>query len=323
MSSPLHPRPPEERNVSVSPCCSIASNAAHGGVGRGVSLGRGFGLGFGVGLCSVPVPGLGPSHKNPTPPPRSPKPHPPNRHLTPVSVPFAGSIRLGIPLSPDRSLMLKTLIGLLALSAAVSGCNAEPASATGHGAALAARPASGEQLATFAGGCFWCMEKPFETVPGVSAVISGYTGGQLDLDPTYKPGLPWRHGSHAESHPDPLRPRAGELTGTCSRSSGGRSIRRTPAGSSWTAATSTAARSSCTAPLSVPRPRPRAPRWRSRALRSPDRHADHGRLRLLPAEDYHQDYYKKSPEAATTRYRAVPAVTSSSTGSGARSGTTR
>jgi peptide methionine sulfoxide reductase msrA/msrB len=31
--------------------------------------------------------------------------------------------------------------------------------------------------ATFAGGCFWCMEPPFENIPGVSAVVSGYAGG--------------------------------------------------------------------------------------------------------------------------------------------------
>jgi peptide methionine sulfoxide reductase msrA/msrB len=39
--------------------------------------------------------------------------------------------------------------------------------------------------ATFAGGCFWCMEKPFEHHPGVLEVVSGYTGGHKD-DPTYK-----------------------------------------------------------------------------------------------------------------------------------------
>jgi peptide methionine sulfoxide reductase len=32
--------------------------------------------------------------------------------------------------------------------------------------------------ATFAGGCFWCMEKPFEKVAGVVDVVSGYTGGK-------------------------------------------------------------------------------------------------------------------------------------------------
>ncbi len=41
------------------------------------------------------------------------------------------------------------------------------------------------KIATFAGGCFWCMEKPFEKLPGVSAVISGYTGGAKP-NPTYR-----------------------------------------------------------------------------------------------------------------------------------------
>lgn len=39
--------------------------------------------------------------------------------------------------------------------------------------------------ATFAGGCFWCMEAPFEKLDGVKAVISGYTGGHTE-NPTYK-----------------------------------------------------------------------------------------------------------------------------------------
>lgn len=39
--------------------------------------------------------------------------------------------------------------------------------------------------ATFAGGCFWCMEEAFEKVEGVVSVISGYTGGQL-ANPTYE-----------------------------------------------------------------------------------------------------------------------------------------
>lgn len=39
--------------------------------------------------------------------------------------------------------------------------------------------------ATFAGGCFWCMESPFEEQKGVITVISGYTGGS-EIDPTYE-----------------------------------------------------------------------------------------------------------------------------------------
>lgn len=41
------------------------------------------------------------------------------------------------------------------------------------------------ELATFAGGCFWCMVKPFEETPGIISVISGYTGGTT-LNPTYE-----------------------------------------------------------------------------------------------------------------------------------------
>lgn len=38
--------------------------------------------------------------------------------------------------------------------------------------------------ATFAGGCFWCMEQPFDNIPGVASTTSGYTGGQVE-NPTY------------------------------------------------------------------------------------------------------------------------------------------
>jgi peptide-methionine (S)-S-oxide reductase len=46
-------------------------------------------------------------------------------------------------------------------------------------------PRAGLARATFAGGCFWCMEPPYERLPGVVEVISGYTGGQK-VDPTYE-----------------------------------------------------------------------------------------------------------------------------------------
>ena len=41
------------------------------------------------------------------------------------------------------------------------------------------------QKATFAGGCFWCMVKPFDTLDGIESVVSGYTGGDLP-NPTYE-----------------------------------------------------------------------------------------------------------------------------------------
>jgi peptide-methionine (S)-S-oxide reductase len=41
------------------------------------------------------------------------------------------------------------------------------------------------ETAVFAGGCFWCMEKPYDKIEGVVSTISGYTGGHTD-NPTYK-----------------------------------------------------------------------------------------------------------------------------------------
>ena len=41
------------------------------------------------------------------------------------------------------------------------------------------------EKATFAGGCFWCMVSPFEELPGIIEIISGYTGGHT-VNPTYE-----------------------------------------------------------------------------------------------------------------------------------------
>lgn len=61
-------------------------------------------------------------------------------------------------------------------------------------------PAFGAQKlakATFAGGCFWCMEPAFEKLAGVQSVTSGYTGGQKK-NPTYEEVSSGSTG-HAES----------------------------------------------------------------------------------------------------------------------------
>lgn len=45
--------------------------------------------------------------------------------------------------------------------------------------------AAGTETLTVAGGCFWCVESDFETVPGVVGAVSGYTGGTT-ANPSYK-----------------------------------------------------------------------------------------------------------------------------------------
>jgi peptide-methionine (S)-S-oxide reductase len=58
----------------------------------------------------------------------------------------------------------------------------------GRGSSAEDKPAAGGgplAKATFAGGCFWCMEPPFDRLEGVVSTTSGYTGGDK-VDPTYE-----------------------------------------------------------------------------------------------------------------------------------------
>ncbi|MCB9543790.1 MAG: peptide-methionine (S)-S-oxide reductase MsrA [Myxococcales bacterium] len=57
----------------------------------------------------------------------------------------------------------------------------------------------GMAIATFAGGCFWCMEAPFDKIDGVTATISGYTDGTVP-HPTYK-----QVGSGTTGHTEGIR----------------------------------------------------------------------------------------------------------------------
>jgi peptide-methionine (S)-S-oxide reductase len=87
----------------------------------------------------------------------------------------------------------------LAAAMVMSAAAASAGTAAPGSAAPAARAPAAPALehATFAGGCFWCMESPFESLPGVRSVTSGYSGGP-EKNPTYPQVSAGRTG-HAEA----------------------------------------------------------------------------------------------------------------------------
>ena len=78
--------------------------------------------------------------------------------------------------------VLKYLGGLAALLLAVSFSAAAEQTKTPDAPAT---PAGTTEKTMFAGGCFWCMTSPFETLNGVISVVSGYAGGTTE-NPTYE-----------------------------------------------------------------------------------------------------------------------------------------
>src|SRR5262249_42193630 len=100
----------------------------------------------------------------------------------------------------------RVALAALALSTCFATAHAATQPAAAKAAPAVAKPATPakEDVAIFAGGCFWCMETDFEKRPGIKSVISGYTGGR-EPNPTYEQ-VSWHTTGHREAveiHFDP------------------------------------------------------------------------------------------------------------------------
>ena len=151
-----------------------------------------------------------------------------------------------------------------------------------------------QKVATFAGGCFWCTESDFEKVPGVLKVVSGYTGGKKE-NPTYEEVCTGRTG-HLEAvqvYYDPDRITYGQLLDIFWRhidptDEGGQFVDR---GSQYRSAV-----------FYHDEEQKRSAEESRAALVRSGKFAEPVATEILPlttfyeAEDYHQDYYQKSPQ---------------------------
>jgi peptide methionine sulfoxide reductase msrA/msrB len=70
--------------------------------------------------------------------------------------------------------------------------------------AMEAKPHPQTETAIFAGGCFWCMQPPFEQLEGVTEVLAGYTGGK-GANPTYEDYVAKGHTEAVQIKYDPAK----------------------------------------------------------------------------------------------------------------------
>jgi len=160
---------------------------------------------------------------------------------------------------------------------------------------LAFLPPAGADAATatFAGGCFWCMEAAYEKQAGVSGVVSGFTGGMLD-----HPSYSGNHAGHLEAVQvtyDPEQVSYEELLALFWRNidpfdDGGQFCDRGPSYHSAIFVASERERELAQQSLDIV-----AARFPGRRVATEIRPAG----TFWPVEEYHQDYYRKNP----VRYR--------------------
>lgn len=151
------------------------------------------------------------------------------------------------------------------------------------------------ELATFGGGCFWCLEAVYERIPGVLAVTSGYAGGTVP-NPTYEQVCTGKTG-HAETiqiQYDPKRISYDQLLDIFWQAHDPTTVDR-QGGDVGAQYRSIIFYGNDEQKLAAERSR--------KALESSGRYPDPVVTEIVPlrafykAEEYHQDYFRKHPNA--------------------------
>ncbi len=180
---------------------------------------------------------------------------------------------------------------LLAMGAAVSQTN--PPTPTPAAAPAGLANAAGSARATFAGGCFWCVEADFDKLPGVLSTSSGYIGGTV-VNPSYNQvaAKGTGHAEAVEIRYDPARVSYEQLLVHYWRTIDPTTVDRQfcDAGSPYRSAIFTHdAAQLAAAKASL------AALEKSKPFKEPIVTQIVPATTFYPAEDYHQDYYLKNP----------------------------
>lgn len=155
---------------------------------------------------------------------------------------------------------------------------------------FAAGPAqAGKEVAIFAGGCFWCVESDFDKIPGVLSTTSGYIGGTTQ-NPTYYDHTAARHREAVRIEFDNARVSYDQLLAAFFHSvdptdGGGQFCDR---GHSYTTAVYAVGEAQLASAE-------KAKKAAAKALKTELATEIAAAPQFWPAEDYHQDYYKKNP----------------------------
>ena len=157
----------------------------------------------------------------------------------------------------------------------------------------AAPAATATAKATFAGGCFWCVESDFDKVPGVLSTTSGYIGGTL-ANPTYNQ-VTTKTTGHAEAVEiayDPAKVSYEQLLNVFWRSIDPTTVDRQfcDAGSPYRTAIFAHGPQQLAAAQSS-----KSALEKNKPFREPIVTQIQPATAFYPAEEYHQDYYKKNP----------------------------